>query len=128
MSFDPRSLPDGDPSSLPSFDEPWQARAFAIAVALADSDEEGSYDWSSFNAEFVAELDDIDPLTGDIENTYYVEWIDALESLLLADGVITETEYEQRTSEFKVGDRDASEFVEGDPHDHTSGTDDANDS
>lgn len=125
MSFDPRSLSDGDPSSLPSFDEPWQARAFAIAVALTDPDEDGTYDWSSFNAEFVAELDAIEPLTDDIENMYFAEWVDAIESLLLADGVISETEYEQRTSEFKTGDRDASEFVEGDPHGHTSGTDHA---
>ncbi len=117
-SFDPDSGSTGESSSLPSFDKPWQARAFAIAVAITDRETAGTFDWEQFNEEFVSELDGSEPLATDIENQYYDEWVDALESLLVDAGVISREEFEERTREFKSGDRDASEFVEGEPHTH----------
>lgn len=124
-SFDSDSILAGDSSSLPSFDEPWQARAFAIAVAITNREDTGSFEWDEFNAAFVSELDGTAPLNDDIENRYYDEWVDAIETLLLDAGVISPGEYEERTREFKSGNRDASEFVEGDPHTHVSGHDHA---
>lgn len=89
-------------------------------MAITNREDAGSFDWEEFNMEFVSELDGSAPLTDDIENRYYDEWVDAIESLLLDAGVISPDEYAERTRDFRSGDRDASEFVEGDPHTHVS--------
>ena len=71
----------------PVFAAPWQAQAFAMAVALH---ERGLFTWP----EWAAALSDRiaaaqaagDPDTGE---TYYAHWLAALEGLLQAKGVAT---------------------------------------
>ena len=106
---------DGDGDEPPAFHAPWQARAFAVAVALS---EEGAYEWSSFQERLAAEIDrDDGPAVPDdaesSEGAYYRQWVAALERLLLADGVLDDAELADRAREFADGDRDASEWVAG---------------
>lgn len=69
----------------PVFSAPWQAQAFALALALH---ERGAFTWS----EWAAALTDAirraqqggDPDHGD---TYYSHWLDALERLVIAKGL-----------------------------------------
>lgn len=66
---------------------------------------------------------------GPVEADYYEQWLRALESLLVDEGLVAEGELADRVREFETGARDASEFVVGDhghghghshdhPHDH----------
>ena len=77
-----------DLSSIPSgsdgvvFREPWEAQAFAIAVAL---NERGVFSWTEWAATLAAEIRAAqargDPDTGE---TYYRHWLAALERLAIA--------------------------------------------
>ena len=64
------------------FREPWEAQAFAIAVALH---ERGLFSWPEWAAALAAEIqaaqDRGDPDTGE---TYYHHWLAALERLLVS--------------------------------------------
>lgn len=154
-------------ADTPTFAEPWQARAFAIAVSLTDEgsgtagdvtgvggdeeetaddaadepegadgeNDEGAglgYRWRQFQRELVAEIDarglelDEDAVRAPEKPThrageeerYYEQWLSALEHLLTGDGVVSERALRERALEFERGDRDAHEFVAGDPHEH----------
>ena len=103
----------------PTFDAPWQARAFAIAVALSA---DGTYEWDTFQDRLAAEIERADgaAVPADREASeadYYHRWLAALERLLVSDGVLEPGALTERAREFAVGDRDASEWVEGE-HDH----------
>ncbi|TYL38662.1 nitrile hydratase accessory protein [Natronococcus pandeyae] len=104
-----------DDEDAPVFHAPWQARAFAVAVALSD---EGTYEWTAFQKRLAAEIEQVDeaavPADGEAsEAAYYRRWVAALERLLLADGVLENAELTERTREFAEGERDASEWIDG---------------
>lgn len=154
-------------ADAPAFAEPWQARAFALAVSLTDEESETAggatggacdeeetaddaadepedadggndeaaglgYRWRQFQLELVAEIDarglelDDDAVRAPEKPThrageeerYYEQWLSALEHLLTGDGVVSEPALRERALEFERGDRDAHEFVAGDPHEH----------
>lgn len=92
---------DGD-AALPRkngelvFAAPWEGRAFGIAVLLS---EKGAYPWDDFRTHLVHEIAHAD-------HTYYESWLDALESLLLAKGVVTADEVERRAGEYEALERD----------------------
>ena len=69
----------------PIFAEPWQAQAFAMAVALHKA---GLFTWPEWAATLGAEIkraqDNGDPDTGE---TYYRHWLAALERLVAEKGV-----------------------------------------
>ena len=123
-------LPLGDEEL--TFEAPWQARAFAVAVVLSDH-YEGAYSWADFQERLVEEIqsDESERRDGDGCNThvgaiesesrYYEQWLRALERVVLESGLIDAGEVSHRVAEFAAGDRDASEFVEGE-HDHGEGT------
>jgi nitrile hydratase accessory protein len=71
----------------PTFQEPWQAEAFALAVKLHES---GLFTWTEWAEALAEEIKraqgDGDPDLGD---TYYHHWLAALERLVLAKGVLT---------------------------------------
>jgi nitrile hydratase accessory protein len=98
----------------PTFDAPWQARAFGVAVALCEREE---FDLSTFQARFAQRIDELDAesMQEDVEKTYYEQWLDCLEDVLLEAGVVDDAELAARAAEFTDGDRDAAEFVVGDP-------------
>jgi nitrile hydratase accessory protein len=66
----------------PSFDEPWQAQVFAMAVML---NERGLFDWSEWASALGAEIAAGPQEAGN--ETYFLNWLRALEKLLIAKGV-----------------------------------------
>lgn len=78
----------------PAFAEPWQARAFAIAVIAS---RQGCFTWPEWTQALGRELrlaSDPDPKTAGA--TYYHCWLSALQSLLLAKGAVGQTELHER--------------------------------
>lgn len=114
----PRDIDLPELEDEPTFDAPWQARAFALAVALTDRNE---YEWTDFQRRLVEEIEaagETEEFREGDESIYYGQWLDALERLLIEDGILDPGDLAERASEFAAGDRDASEFVTGDPHGH----------
>jgi nitrile hydratase accessory protein len=78
----------------PVFREPWEAQAFALAVALH---ERGVFSWGEWAAALGAEIKRAqsagDPDTGE---TYYLHWLAALEKLV-AEKDVTSAEVLHRT-------------------------------
>ena len=79
----PESIPCG--ADGPVFREPWEAQAFAMALALH---ERGLFSWKDWAATLAAEIKRAqaagDPDTGE---TYYNHWLNALERLVAERGV-----------------------------------------
>ena len=73
----------------PVFREPWEAQAFAMALALH---QRGLFTWPEWAATLAAEIKRAqaagDP---DLGNTYYRHWLAALERILAQKGVASET-------------------------------------
>ena len=122
MTEGERSEPPEDPAALarrededgPTFEEPWQARAFGVAVALHDDG--AGFEWSAFQERLIEEVGREDPGVADaeaLEGVYYEQWLAALERLLVDDGVLDPGELEDRATEFAAGERTAEEFVGG---------------
>ena len=109
-------LPSDPWEETPTFEAPWQARAFALAIALTDEDD---LPWLEFQTRLVEEVDASPPDEGDDpESVYYRQWLAALERLLVERDLLDSGELRERVADFESGDRDAREFGEGDPHDH----------
>jgi nitrile hydratase accessory protein len=73
------------------FEAPWEARAFALAVALNQS---GRYPWRDFSAELAQQIAAAEQ-SGD-SAPYYRSWLRSLEALLTAKGMVDSDELEQR--------------------------------
>jgi nitrile hydratase accessory protein len=78
------------------FQAPWEGRAFGIAVLL---NEKGAYEWNAFRDRLVAEIGAGGP-------DYYASWLKALESLLIARGVLSPEQIEHRAVEYRTLERD----------------------
>lgn len=76
------------------FAEPWQARAFGIAVAL---NERGAYPWRDFHASLAREI--AAQGSGDASEQYYARWLAALETLLTQRGILSPAEIAARASQ-----------------------------
>jgi len=92
-SSDARRATDAVPSiprdaDGPVFREPWQAQAFAMALALHGR---GLFTWPEWAAMLTDEIRraqaEGDPDTGE---TYYLHWLATLERIVAAKGVATE--------------------------------------
>lgn len=79
------SIPCG--AEGPVFREPWEAQAFAMAVALHQA---GLFTWGEWAGHLAAEIrraqQSGDPDTG---ATYYTHWLSALERLVVEKGATT---------------------------------------
>jgi len=79
------SIPRDDDG--PVFREPWEAQAFAMALALH---ERGLFTWPEWAAMLAAEIKRAqaggDPDTGE---TYYLHWLAALERMVAEKGIAT---------------------------------------
>jgi len=60
------------------FDEPWQARAFGLAIAVA---QERRLEWEGFRRHLIAEVGQAP------ERTYWASWLSALEDWLGEHGL-----------------------------------------
>ncbi|PSP74771.1 nitrile hydratase accessory protein [Halobacteriales archaeon QS_3_64_16] len=124
-----------DPEAERAFEAPWQARAFAIALATT---EEGEHSWAAFQNRLAAEVEandtdgevdrpNVDSRdrtgvaldAGDREAAYYEQWLAALSELLIETETLSLEEIDARTRAFAEGERTAEEWVEGErDHDH----------
>lgn len=78
------------------FQAPWEGRAFGMAVVMHDK---GAYQWDDFRGQLVEHI-------SDVSRPYYESWLGALESLLLAQGMIEPEELDARVDDFKELRRD----------------------
>jgi nitrile hydratase accessory protein len=71
------------------FSEPWESRAFGLAVALHDV---GVVDFEAFRARLIAEIDDWEAAEGTAGEgyRYYERWLVALERTLVEQGLVVE--------------------------------------
>jgi nitrile hydratase accessory protein len=77
-----------------NFAEPWEARAFAIALALSES---GRFAWEEFRQRLIAEIAQADAAAaaGAPRLDYYECWLRALEAVLGAKGIAAGAEIDR---------------------------------
>ena len=75
------------------FEEPWQARAFGLAVGLVS---EQGLDWEEFRGRLIDEIGAWEREHGDAPGaySYYERWLAALERLVLETGMASAEEIE----------------------------------
>jgi nitrile hydratase accessory protein len=101
----------GGRSALPKnedrlvFDEPWQGRAFGMALALA---EHGAYEWEQFRKSLISSISawEQQHAADDPDWNYYGQWLASLERLAIERGLITAAALDSRTKEFVERTRD----------------------
>lgn len=78
-----------------TFGEPWEARAFAVAVALCEA---GYFRWAEFQQSLIDEIRAAEA-AGEAASSgadYYHHWLGALTRLLAAKGIVGAAELEAR--------------------------------
>ncbi|HEX7276246.1 MAG TPA: nitrile hydratase accessory protein [Acidimicrobiales bacterium] len=70
------------------FSEPWESRAFGLALALHAG---GAFDWEDFRQELIATI-----AVAEGPWSYYRCWLVALESVLAASGLVSPAEVDHR--------------------------------
>ncbi len=86
------------------FAEPWEARAFGLALALST---EGHYEWDAFRQSLIRSISTWES-THDVADpgwSYYERWLEALERLLVDRGLVAADEIDERAEEFRCGAR-----------------------
>jgi nitrile hydratase accessory protein len=73
------------------FAEPWESRAFAMAVALCDAD---VFTWREFQAALIARIARHDQTS--TQWCYYSQWLGALEDLLEVRGAVQDHDVSTR--------------------------------
>lgn len=86
------------------FEAPWEARAFGLAVAL---NEAGIYAWRDFSQGLAAETATMEQ--HGTSASYYERWLETLEKLAIARGLVTPSELDARTAEYAFGTHDEHE-------------------
>jgi nitrile hydratase accessory protein len=98
-------LPGGDGEA--SFREPWELRAFALAVAAYHA---GQYEWSEFQLSLIASIRRWEAEGGEEGSepwSYYEHWLTALETVLAGSGLLSEADLDDRTREVLATPRNA---------------------
>lgn len=86
------------------FQEPWEGRAFGIALRLSD---EGHFPWEAFRQRLIAVVARADATPeGQRRPAYYENWLAALQQVLVERGIVSRAEIEHRAQEFAAGRRD----------------------
>jgi nitrile hydratase accessory protein len=83
------------------FEEPWQGRAFGMAVALH---ERGVFEWEEFRRALIAQIAAAEARPGPF--VYYEIWLRTFEELLAGKGLVTGAELDETTYQFEFGERD----------------------
>jgi len=93
----PHAPSDAD---VPTFDAPWQAQAFAMAVLLSRSEHFPWHDWVRALGE---EIGHSPGRAGESANeTYYRQWLSALEGILMAKGLLAAGDAAKRAAEWRA--------------------------
>ena len=93
------------------FAEPWEGRAFGLAMALHDG---GLFEWEAFRRELIRAVARAE--AGGGEFSYYRCWLEALQTLLDARGVVDVAAVEERAG--ALASRPAGHDHHHDDHDH----------
>ena len=84
----------------PAFDAPWQAQAFALVVRLSKT---GHFGWDEWIRVFSREIVRSPSRAGESENdTYYRQWLDALEQIVVEKGLLAPGEAQERASAWRA--------------------------
>ena len=82
------------------FAEPWESRAFGMAVSLHDA---GLFAWPQFQAALIARIAAWENPHPEGEcYSYYTQWLGALEDVLAGDGTVFTDEVVQRAAELAI--------------------------
>lgn len=76
------------------FSQPWELRAFAIAVAAFHG---GQFEWNEFQHELITAIQRWEAGDRTEPWSYYERWVDALENVLAAKGAVDDTALDDRT-------------------------------
>lgn len=82
-----RDVPGGRPGEM-SFQQPWEIRAFALAVA---AHEQGRFDWAAFQGRLIESIKGWEDSVEDLHDrswSYYHHWVTALEGVLADQGTL----------------------------------------
>ena len=86
-----RASADGQPG--PVFDQPWQAQAFAMTLALH---QRGLFTWPEWASALAAQIRAAQAAgDADLGDTYYRHWLAALEALLERKGAARATDLQR---------------------------------
>jgi nitrile hydratase accessory protein len=99
--------PGGPHEDGQSFREPWELRAFALAVAAYHA---GQYEWSEFQLSLIASIrrwEADGAHEGDEPWSYYEHWLTALETVLAGNGLLSEANLDERTRSVLATPRNA---------------------
>ncbi len=95
------------------FDQPWEARAFSLAVALCEA---GRYEWNWFRDRLI---DAVAAAGSDDGSRYYAAWMAALESVVVDGGLLDRSEILDRIEVLRREDSHAGDDRDhGHTHDH----------
>ncbi|WP_416984443.1 nitrile hydratase accessory protein [Streptomyces sp. T028] len=94
----------GLPGADRPFDEPWELRAFALAVAAHNG---GHYAWSEFQLSLIESIRRWEKEPDGEPWSYYAHWLAALESVLSGQGTLSQDTLEERTRTVLATPRDA---------------------
>ena len=96
------------------FEQPWQARAFGLAVVVC---REQGLDWETFRSRLVEEIGswEHDP---DEDWSYYDRWLDALERLVVELDLVRVAELSRRVEHLAHKDAHAHDDHGHHPHHH----------
>jgi nitrile hydratase accessory protein len=102
------------------FAEPWESRAFGLAMSLNAS---GVFEWEDFRRQLITAVADAErEATDDEPYSYYRCWLLALERVLDAGGVVSTEQLRVRAEELEARpaghDHDADGHGHGHDHDH----------
>ena len=86
-------LPGGGDAER-SFDQPWEVRAFAMAVAAYHS---GQYEWSEFQLSLIGSIKKWETDGGTEPWSYYEHWLEALETVLAGNGALSDAQLDDQT-------------------------------
>jgi nitrile hydratase accessory protein len=78
-----------------TFAEPWEAKAFAIVTTLAGA---GHFSWAEWVECFAKEVAIATAIEakGGVPKTYYEQWLDAAEQIMIAKGVTSKEQLAAR--------------------------------
>lgn len=86
----------------PIFAEPWQAQAFAMTVRLSAEGHFGWPEWVQYlSAEIATEQGRTGGEAGDLLDTYYRQWLAALEKLVADKGLASKVEMVGRKEDWR---------------------------
>ena len=84
----------------PIFNEPWEAQAFALVLALHKA---GKFSWSEW-ANYLSEEIKLAQQTGDLDlgDTYYQHWLRALEKITVTKALTTSKDIMRKTEQWRL--------------------------